>query len=101
MDYYCNICKKNITKEDYRYSMNKYRRPLCSTHQQEHISVHTQDKLSESTKSLQSIMKRRQLRDTIQETVEDPDKPRSIKDWIDADINTWDELLNTSKQKKD
>ena len=32
--YYCNICKKTITKGEFRYSMDKYGKALCRYHQQ-------------------------------------------------------------------
>jgi hypothetical protein len=34
MRYYCNICKKDITKEEFLYSLDKFDRPLCREHQQ-------------------------------------------------------------------
>ena len=97
MDYYCNICKKPITKDVFRYSMNKFKRPLCPIHQGEQLSVHTQDKLSETTKSLQSMMKRRQQTISEINQGEQEDSPKSIKDWINADIETWDHVLKKSK----
>lgn len=33
MRYYCNICKKNITKAEFFYSIDKFDRPLCREHQ--------------------------------------------------------------------
>lgn len=33
MRYYCNICKKDITKEELLYSIGKFDRPLCREHQ--------------------------------------------------------------------
>jgi hypothetical protein len=98
MDYYCNICKKPISKETFRFSMNKYRKPLCDDHQQQQPSLHTQQKMSPHTKTLQSIMKKRKIKEEIQGTPENQDAPRSIKDWINADMNTWDHLL---KKKRD
>jgi hypothetical protein len=100
MDYYCNVCKKPITQDVFRYSMNKYKTPLCSLHQEEHQSVHSQEKMSSHTKSLQSMMKRRQQTNEITEPQENEVRPQSIKDWINADINTWDEALKKTKTKK-
>ena len=34
MRYYCNICKKDITKAEFLYSIDKFDRPLCRNHQQ-------------------------------------------------------------------
>ena len=33
MRYYCNICKHDITKAEYLYSVDKFDRPLCRKHQ--------------------------------------------------------------------
>ncbi|MBR9705305.1 hypothetical protein GOV12_07870 [Candidatus Pacearchaeota archaeon] len=33
MRYYCNICKKTITRGEYDYSKNHFNRPLCRIHQ--------------------------------------------------------------------
>jgi hypothetical protein len=34
MRYYCNICKKDITKAEFLYSIDKFDRALCREHQQ-------------------------------------------------------------------
>ena len=34
MGYYCNICKKDITKAEFFYSMDKFDRALCREHQE-------------------------------------------------------------------
>lgn len=34
MGYYCNICKQGITKNEAKYSYDKYGKPLCRYHQQ-------------------------------------------------------------------
>ena len=34
MKYYCNICKKDITKAEFLYSIDKFDRPLCREHQE-------------------------------------------------------------------
>lgn len=36
--YYCNICKKTITVGEFRYSMDKYGKPLCREHQELEIN---------------------------------------------------------------
>ncbi|MBD3212959.1 MAG: hypothetical protein GF311_10155, partial [Candidatus Lokiarchaeota archaeon] len=33
MRYYCNICKKDITKGEFLYSIEKFDIPLCMEHQ--------------------------------------------------------------------
>lgn len=33
MRYYCNICKRDITKAEFLYSIDKFDRPLCREHQ--------------------------------------------------------------------
>lgn len=33
MDYFCSECKEKITPNEYDYSMNRHRRPLCRKHQ--------------------------------------------------------------------
>lgn len=38
MDYKCSICKNQITSEEYKYSVKKYQKPLCRTHQKSDIS---------------------------------------------------------------
>ena len=34
MRYYCNICKKDITRGVFSYSKDKFGRPLCIEHQE-------------------------------------------------------------------
>ena len=38
MRYYCNICKETISERVYRYSMDKYGKALCMTHQKTYVS---------------------------------------------------------------
>jgi hypothetical protein len=33
MRYYCNICKKDITKDEFLYSIDRFDKPLCREHQ--------------------------------------------------------------------
>ena len=40
MRYYCNICKKDITKSEFLYSLDKFDRPLCREHQQIKREIH-------------------------------------------------------------
>ena len=101
MEYYCKICKKLITIEVFRYSMNKYKKPLCKIHQKEEISVHTQNKLSYHTKSLQDLIKKRHNPQKSFEEIDQRERPQSIKDWINADTDTWDKILKKIEKKKD
>ncbi len=34
-NYYCNICEKEITEKEYKYSKEKFGKPLCREHQKE------------------------------------------------------------------
>ena len=101
MDYYCNICKKPITTDVFRYSINKYKKPLCKIHQHDEESVHTQQKMSTHTKNLQTLIKKRHNQEEAYEEIDQQEKPRSIKDWINADIGTWDQILKKNKTKKE
>ena len=40
MRYYCNVCKKTITKKVYDYSMEKYKKALCMNHQKQNTISH-------------------------------------------------------------
>ena len=42
MRYYCNICKKDITKEEFLYSIEKFDKPLCRDHQNTFKQTNTQ-----------------------------------------------------------
>lgn len=35
MRYYCNICKKDITKDEFLYSIDRFDKPLCREHQKD------------------------------------------------------------------
>lgn len=90
--YYCNICKKTITKRMFQYSMNKYNRALCFDHQDnKNKSVFLKDK----TMSLQELVKKRHS-DVL---VTRKDNLKSIKDWIKADFDSWDKELNENNSK--
>lgn len=76
--------------------MNKHKKPLCSTHQQN-------NNISKTTKNLQNLVKHRHKDDvtnesTTQTTTQPSPQLKTIKDWINADMNTWDKALNKNKK---
>jgi len=83
MGYYCNECKKTISAEEFFYSMNRYKKALCSDHQRS-------NSISGTTKDLQDLMRARHKDELIKETP----SLKTIKDWINADFETWDKVLN-------
>ena len=83
MDYYCNECKKTISKEEFCYSMNRYKKALCRTHQSSTL-------VQGATRDLQELVRERH-KDEL--TTEVP-VLRSVKDWIAADLETWEKVLN-------
>ena len=82
MRYYCNECKKTITVEEFQYSMNKFRKALCTDHQRE-------KRISGPTKTLQDLVRKRH-KDEVQKEI--PNLV-TIKDWINADLETWDNAI--------
>ncbi len=44
MQYYCNICRKDITKEEFLYSIDKFDKPLCREHQKSFRQTTTEKK---------------------------------------------------------
>ena len=92
MQYYCNECKQTISKEEFYYSMNKHKRPLCSNHQQT-------NNISKTTKDLQNLVKNRHKDDVTNETTTQTPQLKTIKDWIAADMETWDKALNKENNK--
>ena len=82
MGYYCNECKKTISGEEFHYSMNKYKKSLCSNHQYS-------NSMSGITKDLQDLMRERYKDELIKEI---PDL-KTVKDWINADFETWDKVI--------
>ena len=83
MGYYCNKCKKTISGEEFRYSMNRYKKALCSDHQHS-------NSISDTTKDLQDLVRDRHKDELIKETP----SLKTVKDWINADFETWDMVLN-------
>jgi hypothetical protein len=90
MNYYCNECKTSITEEEFYYSMNKYKKALCKQHQSIDL------KLKGSTKDLQSFIKKRHT----QQRYEKNSEMKSIKDWINADIKTWEKVIKKQNNEK-
>ena len=89
MRYYCNICKETITSSEYRYSIEHFNKALCKEHQKEYPNK-TEKKMNSHTKRIQDMLKRSHQSEIKKETVE----LKSIKDWINADFETWDKVLN-------
>lgn len=83
MGYYCNECKKTISMEEFHYSMNRYNKALCSDHQRS-------NRIRGMTKDLQDLVKERHKDELIKETP----TLKTVKDWINADFETWDKVLN-------
>lgn len=90
MDYYCNECKKIISVEEFRYSMNRCHKALCRDHQRSHV-------ISGTTKDLQNLVKERHKDELRKET---PDL-KTVKDWIHADFTTWDKVLKKEEDASD
>ena len=86
MGYYCNECKKTISMEEFHYSMNRYKKALCSDHQRS-------NRISGTTKDLQDLVRNRHKDELIKEIP----TLKTIKDWINADFETWDKVI----KKKD
>ncbi|MCJ7698469.1 MAG: hypothetical protein MUO73_09100 [Thermoplasmata archaeon] len=82
MGYYCNECKKTISAEEFFYSMNRYKKALCSDHQRS-------NSISGTTKDLQDLVRARHKDELIKEIPH----LKTIKDWINADFETWDKVL--------
>jgi hypothetical protein len=82
MGYYCNECKKTISMEEFQYSMNRYKKALCSDHQRS-------NSISGTTKDLQDLVREIHKDELIKETP----KLKTVKDWINADFETWDKVL--------
>lgn len=53
--YYCNVCKKDITKGELLYSLDKFDRPLCQEHQrlERKLQHHTTEPIPAQTTNLQ------------------------------------------------
>ena len=87
MGYYCNECKKTISAEEFFYSMNRYHKALCREHQQS-------NGISGTTRDLQDLVRERHNDELIKEIP----VLRTVKDWIAADFDTWEKVLNNKEE---
>jgi len=83
MGYYCSDCKKTISAEEFHYSMNRYDKALCRDHQRS-------NGIRGTTKDLQDLVRERHKDELVKETP----VLKTVKDWIHADFETWDKVLN-------
>jgi hypothetical protein len=83
MGYYCSECKTTISDEEFHYSMNRYHKALCRDHQRG-VSIRG------TTKDLQDLVRERHQDELVHETP----VLKTVKDWINADFETWDKVLN-------
>jgi hypothetical protein len=89
MGYYCNECKRTISMEEFFYSMNRYNKALCSDHQHS-------NRISGTTKELQDLVRDRHKDELVEEI---PDL-KTIKDWINADFETWDKIVKKEDDER-
>ena len=87
MGYYCNECKKTISAEEFFYSMNRYHKALC-TDDQRSTSIRG------TTKELQDLVRERHKDELIKEIP----ALKTVKDWIEADFETWEKVLNNKDE---
>ena len=87
MGYYCNECKKTISGEEFFYSMNKYNKALCRDHY--HSTC-----IRGTTKDLHDLVRERHNDELLKETP----VLKTVKDWIHADFETWDTVLNKKEE---
>jgi hypothetical protein len=83
MGYYCNECKTTISDEEFRYSMNRYHKALCRDHQ-------GRASMCGTTKGLQDLVRERHQDELVQEIP----VLKTVKDWINADFEAWEKVLN-------
>jgi len=83
MGYYCSECKKTISAQEFFYSMNRYHKALCTDHQRS-IGIRGM------TKGLQDLVRERHKDELVQEIP----VLKTVKDWIAADFETWEKVLN-------
>jgi hypothetical protein len=89
MGYYCNECKKTISSEEFHYSMNKYKKALCSDHQRS-------NRIKGTTKDLQDLVRDRHNDELIKETP----RLKTVKDWINADFEIWDKVIKKEDDER-
>jgi hypothetical protein len=88
MEYYCNVCRKTVSEQEYYFSKNRYHRVLCSGCQSDSRSA---------TKKLQELVRERRDEEAGVEV------PRlvTVKDWIAADFETWDKVIKQRELEKE
>ena len=89
MGYYCNECKKTISAEEFFYSMNRYNKALCQDHQRN-------KSIRGTTKDLQDLVRERHKDELIKEIP----AVKTVKDWIAADFETWEKVLNKKDEER-
>jgi hypothetical protein len=89
MGYYCNECKKTISGEEFHYSMNRYKKALCSDHQRN-------NRIKGTTKDLQDLVRNRHKDELIKETP----SLKTVKDWINADFEIWDNVIKKEDDER-
>jgi hypothetical protein len=87
MEYYCNECKKTISAEEFFYSMNRYHKALCPDHQR-------RSSIRGTTQELQDLVRERHKDELVKEIP----VLKTVKDWIAADFETWDKVLNNKDE---
>ena len=68
--------------EEFQYSMNKFRKALCKEHKRD-------KRISGQTKYLQDLVRKRHKNELKKEIP----SLKTVKDWIKADLETWDKAL--------
>ena len=82
MGYFCSECRQSISLEEYSYFMNRYHWALCRLHQR-------RTGTSGTTRDLQDLVRERHA----SELGTDVPVLRTVKDWIAADLETWEKVL--------
>ena len=90
MEYYCNECKKTISDKEFHYSMNRYKKALCSDHQRS-------NRIKGTTKDLQDLVRNRHNDELIKEIP----RLKTVKDWINADFEIWDKVIKKEEDDRD
>ena len=95
--FYCNICRKAISKGAFMYSKGKFGKALCLEHQKVDKKYEkTAMKLDDHTRRIQDLVKSIHKDESQITEVELAD----IKDWISSDIDTWKKALNINKNEE-
>lgn len=87
MGYYCNECKKTISADEFFYSMNRYHKALCPDHQRS-------NSIGGTTKGLQDLVRERHKDELVKEIP----VLKTVKDWINADFETWEKVLKNKDE---